>query len=86
MRVEHTGTVWQFWCPGGHSKPERHEYKRPVVPVDFVNELQRKVDELSSYVRDAAGDESVLLPVATLNAIVERAERAEAEVRRLLGK
>lgn len=73
----HAGTIWAFRCPCGRA----HEYKRAVVPIDFVNELQAKVEALSSYTQDAAGPETVLLPVATLNAIAERAERAEAKLR-----
>lgn len=73
----HTGTIWVFRCRCGRV----HEYKRAVVPIDFANELQAKNEELSRYVQDAAGPETVLLPVATLNAIAERAERAEAKLR-----
>lgn len=42
-----------------------------------------KVKILCAYIDEAAGSESVLMPIGTLSAISRRAERAEAEVRRL---
>lgn len=70
-----------------------HERRKAVVPVDVVNDLQRKADvlqrkvkSLSQYVKDAAGNESVLLPVATLTAISQRAEKAERELAVLKAK
>lgn len=47
-----------------------NETRRNMVHVSYLNDLR-------DYVRAAAGDESVLLPVSTLNAIAERAESAE---------
>jgi hypothetical protein len=73
---KHAGTVWV--C--SHCGNER---KRRMVPVGLANDLQQGVDSLSAYLVAAAGPDNVLLPVATLNAIADRAERAEAELERL---
>jgi hypothetical protein len=40
-----------------------------MVPIGFVNDLEEKLEKLAAYVKDSAGDESVLLPVATLTAM-----------------
>jgi hypothetical protein len=70
-----TGTVWVCPCCG-------NEYRRRVVSVDAVNEARRQRDAMAALIREVS-DEVVLLPVATVNAIAERAERAERELARL---
>lgn len=72
--TETMGTIWV--CPCGR------ERRRRVVPVDFLNEMRADRDAMAALIREIS-DEVVLLPVATLNAIAERAERAEAQLRAL---
>lgn len=73
-----TGTVWYCKCGRAHRKP--------VVPIDIANHYKLKMEELSDYLKEAAGERTVLLPVDTLNAIADRAERAELELEALRAK
>ena len=76
-----TGTAWTFVCPCGRE----HGYKRPVIAVDLVNQARRERDSMADLIREVS-DEVVLLPVATLNAIAERAEKAERELAEMKGR
>lgn len=77
-----------------HAKAERDRLQAEAEAWEkhgqeetFARErAEEQVKQLSEYIHNMAGDVNVIVPVATLETITKRAERAEAKLNDLLNR